>query len=42
MLRTYYVPAIAFVIAGIPSNKAPGKDLDTAAYVEGVNHRKKG
>lgn len=41
-MRTYYVPAIAFVIAGIPSNKAPGKDLDTAAYVDRVDHRKQG
>lgn len=40
LLRAYYVPDVAFVIAGIPPNKARGKDLDTAAYVEGVDHRK--
>lgn len=39
-MRACYVPDVAFVIAGIPPNKARGKDLDTAAYVEGVDHRK--
>lgn len=40
LLRTYYMPDIVFVIAGIPPNKAQGKGLDTVAYVEGADHRK--
>ena len=40
LLRTYYVLDTAFVLVGIPPNKARDKDLGTAAYLGSVGHSK--
>lgn len=40
LLRTYYVLDIAFVLVGIPPNKARDMDLGTAAYLGSLDHSK--